>query len=61
MAVGAARGSLVTLSAHFDDALDHAVGAGDPDEHLAAMFQRVRAALFAWGEMDDHLLPAKLG
>ena len=31
----------------------------DPDEQLAAMFARVRAALFAWGEMVDHLVPAK--
>jgi len=29
----------------------------DPDEQLAAMFKRVKAALFAWGEMVDHLLP----
>lgn len=29
----------------------------DPDEQLAAMFKRVWAALFAWGEMVDHLLP----
>lgn len=33
----------------------------DPDEQLAAMFKRVRAALFAWGEMVDHLLPPILG
>lgn len=29
----------------------------DPGEQLAAMFKRVKAALFAWGEMVDHLLP----
>lgn len=29
----------------------------DPDQQLAAMFKRVKAALFAWGEMVDHLLP----
>jgi len=31
----------------------------DPHEQLTAMFERVRAALYAWGEVMDHLRPSK--
>ena len=30
----------------------------DPYEQLRAMFERVRAALYAWGEVMDHLRPS---
>jgi len=33
----------------------------DPHEQLVSMFARVRAALHAWGEAMDHLLPKKAG